>query len=174
VGGFTGARVLNYIDANILKPYVLLALFIIAVYTLLKKDLGSVRTKYPNFKKQYIWGSTLGLIVGVYDGFFGPGTGSFLMLGFVLVLGFEFIEASAYAKFVNAITNVAALVVFIYHGNYILPIAIVMAVFNIIGSYIGSHLAIKKGNKFVRIVFMIIVFVMIIRYGYDIAKIYFQ
>jgi uncharacterized protein len=170
IGGFTGAKILNYIDANSLKPFILIILFIIAVYTAIKKDFGAIQTKSLPLKKQIVFGSLLGIIIGIYDGFFGPGTGSFLMLGFVLILGFEFIEASAYSKFVNAITNIGALVVFIRHGNFILGLAIIMALCNILGSLLGSHLAIKRGNNFIRVIFMFIVFIMIIRYGYDIYK----
>jgi uncharacterized protein len=170
IGAFTGAKILNYIDTNALKPLILIILFIIAVYTVIKKDFGTVQTKSLPLKKQIILGSLLGLVIGVYDGFFGPGTGSFLMLGFVMVLGFEFIEASAYSKFINAITNIAALVVFIKNGNFVLGLAILMAICNISGSLLGSHIAIKRGNSFIRVMFMLIVIIMILRYGYDIYR----
>ncbi len=88
-------------------------------------------------------------------------------------LGFEFVKASAYAKIVNCVTNISALIVFTKEGNYILSLAILMAVFNIIGSFIGSSLALKKGNGFVRIIFLIIVSIMILKYGYDVLKVYF-
>ena len=107
-------------------------------------------------------------MVGFYDGFFGPGTGSFFVLGFVVILGFEFIEASAYSKVVNCMTNITALIVFIRQGNYILEIALLMAFFNIAGSITGTRIALKKGNGFVRILFLVIVSIMIIRYGYDV------
>jgi len=117
-----------------------------------------------------IFGAAIGLIIGFYDGFFGPGTGSFFVLAFVVILGFEFVQASAYAKIVNCMTNISALIVFIRQGNYIIGIAILMAVFNIAGSVIGSKMAIKRGNGFIRVFFLIIVTIMIIRYGYDVFK----
>jgi hypothetical protein len=92
------------------------------------------------------------------------------VLAFVVILGFEFVQASAYAKIVNCMTNISALVVFIRHGNFILGIAILMALFQIAGSIIGTKMAIKRGNGFIRIFFLIIVSLMIMRYGYDVFK----
>jgi hypothetical protein len=143
-------------------------LIVIAIYTFLKKDLGSIQTKNLSFDKQLIYGSLIGLIVGFYDGFFGPGTGSFFVLGFVVILGFEFVHASAYSKVINCMTNISALIVFIRQGNYLLELAIIMSVCNITGNLIGTRLALKKGNTFVRTIFLLIVTLMIFRYGYDI------
>ena len=143
-------------------------LIAIAIYTFKKKDFGSISTKKLTKKKKYLYGLLLGVIIGFYDGFLGPGTGSFLVLGFVALLGFEFLEASAYAKVINCVTNVSALYVFISQGNYILEIAIIMAVSNVIGSVIGSRMAILRGNAFIRQLFLFVVCIMIIRYGYDV------
>lgn len=173
ISSYLGAQIINHIDSNLLKPLILVILIVIAIYTFIKKDLGSIETKELPIKKQMLYGACIGLIVGFYDGFFGPGTGSFFVLGFVVVLGFEFVKASAYAKIVNCVTNISALIVFIKEGNYIIHLAILLAIFNIIGSFIGSHLALKKGNGFVRIIFLVIVSVMILKYGYDVLKVYF-
>jgi uncharacterized protein len=163
-----GAKSLNYINANTLKPVILIILILIAIYTFIKKDLGTIQTKTLNINKQIIYGSILGFIVGFYDGFFGPGTGSFFVLGFVVILGFEFVTASAYSKIINCVTNISALIVFIRNGNYLLELALLMAICNISGSILGSRLALKKGNGFIRIIFLIIVTIMILKYGYDI------
>lgn len=168
IASFLGAKVVSYINVNILKPVILVVLIAIAIYTFLKKDLGSVQTKSLSFNKQLMYGLLIGLVVGFYDGFFGPGTGSFLVLGFVVILGFEFVQASAYAKVINCLTNIAALIVFIKNGNYLLELAIVMSICNISGNLVGTKLALKKGNSFVRTFFLIIVTIMIIRYGYDV------
>ncbi len=173
ITSYLGALIINHIDNDLLKPLILVILIVIAIYTFMKKDLGAVETKELTLHKQMLYGSGIGLIVGFYNGFFGPGTGSFFVLGFVLVLGFEFVKASAYAKIVNCVTNISALIVFTKEGNYILSLAILMAVFNIIGSFIGSSLALKKGNGFVRVIFLIIVSIMILKYGYDVLKVYF-
>ncbi len=168
VAAFFGAQTVSMINSETLKPFVLMILILIAVYTFFKKDLGSVQTKTLPFWKQMLYGSLFAIIIGFYDGFFGPGTGSFLVLAFVVVLGFEFVTASAYAKVVNCITNISALIVFITKGQFILALAILMAVFNVAGGYIGANMALKKGNDFIRKIFLLIVSIMIMRYGYDV------
>lgn len=170
ISSFLGARLVSLIDSNTLKPVILVILIAIAIYTFIKKNLGSVQTKELSLSRQMVYGGLVGLVVGFYDGFFGPGTGSFFVLGFVIILGFEFVKASAYAKVVNCITNISALIVFIREGYFILDLAILMAIFNIIGSYIGSAMALKKGNDFVRVIFLVIVSIMILKYGYDVIS----
>lgn len=168
IASFVGARTVSIINSDTLKPLILIILILIAIYTYFKKDLGALKTKELSKRQQMIYGSSLGLLIGFYDGFFGPGTGSFLVLSFVVVLGFEFVTASAYAKIINCFTNISALLVFISQGNYLLEIAILMAISNIIGNVIGANMALKRGNAFVRIIFLIIVSLMIIRYAYDV------
>lgn len=168
IAAFFGAQAVSHINSKTLKPFVLMILIVIAVYTFFKKDLGSVQTKALAFWKQMVYGSLFAVLIGFYDGFFGPGTGSFLVLAFVVVLGFEFVTASAYAKVVNCITNISALIVFIKNGQFILVLAILMAVFNVAGGYIGANMAIKKGNEFIRKIFLVIVSIMIARYGWDV------
>jgi len=165
---FLGARLVSAVNVNALKPIILAILVIIAIYTFFKKDLGSVQTKKLPMGRQLVYGSLIGGIVGFYDGFFGPGTGSFFVLGFVLILGFEFVTASAYAKVVNCMTNVSALIVFVRQGNFLLMVAILMSVCNILGNVAGSRIALKKGNSYIRILFLVVVTIMIARYGYDI------
>jgi len=163
-----GARLVSYIPVNTLKPFILILLIAITTYTFLKKDLGSQETKNLSLQKNLIYGCLISAIVGFYDGFFGPGTGSFFVLGFVVVLGFPFVKASAYAKVINCMTNIGALIIFLKQGNYILEIAIMMAVCNIAGSMVGTSLAMKKGNDFIRKIFLVIVTLLIGKYGYDI------
>ena len=168
IASWLGAKAVSRVNVNTLKPIILVVLIVIAVYTFLKKDFGSAQTKQLTLQKQILFGCLLALLVGFYDGFFGPGTGSFFVMGFVFFLGFEFIKASAYAKLINCMTNFSALIVFIQQGNYILTVSILMAVCNITGNLIGTRLALKKGNAFVRIFFLLVVSLMILRYGYDI------
>lgn len=165
---FIGAKLVSRIDVNILKPFIFFILIAIAIYTFKKKDFGTYSTKALSNKKKYIFGILIGVTIGFYDGFLGPGTGSFLVLGFVALLGFDFLEASAYAKVINCITNVSALYVFLSQGNYILEIAIIMAVFNVLGSIFGTRMAILRGNHFIRKLFLLVVVIMIFRYGYDV------
>lgn len=168
LASFIGAKLVSHINVNTLKPLILFILIAIAIYTFLKKDLGAVKSKNLTFKKQLVYGMLIGFTVGLYDGFFGPGAGSFFVLGFVVVMGFQFMEASAYSKVINCMTNISALIVFISQGNYIMELAIMMAVFNITGNLIGTKMALKRGNQFIRTIFLFIVVLMILRYGYDI------
>jgi uncharacterized protein len=168
VASYIGAQLVTCINVNILKPVILIALIGIAIYTYFKKDLGSITSKQLPLPQQILRGIFIGIIIGFYDGLLGPGTGSFFVLGFVMVLGFDFLHASAYAKIVNCMTNLSALVVFIKQGNYILMLAIIMAVCNIVGNIIGAKLALKRGNSFIRTFFLIVVSLLISRYAYDI------
>jgi uncharacterized membrane protein YfcA len=168
IASYSGAKILSHIHSNTLKPVILVVLIVIAIYTFFKKDLGSVATKELTLNKQLLYGMLLGFAVGFYDGFFGPGTGSFLVLGFVVIIGFDFVKASAYSKFINCVTNIAALAVFIKQGNFLIEISILMAISNITGGFIGAKMALKKGNKFIRVIFLVVVILMIFRYGYDV------
>src|SRR5690606_32900109 len=144
LASFLGARLVSYLNTNALKPIILVVLIFIAIYTYYKKDLGAVSTKKLSVGKQLIFGAIIGAVVGFCGGFFGPGAGSFLVLGFVVVLGFEFVQASAYAKVVNSITNLTALFVFIKQGNYLLELALLLAVCNMSGNLLGTKLALKR------------------------------
>lgn len=165
-----GAKAVSLMRADVLKPLILVILILMAIYIYKKKNLGATVSKTLSFPKQLFFGSLIGLVIGFYDGFFGPGTGSFLILGFVVILGFEFVTASAYAKVVNCFTNISALLVFIQQGHYILEIGILMAIFNVLGNLIGSNMALKNGNAFVRKIFLFVVSLMIIRYAYDVFQ----
>ncbi len=168
LSSFAGARLVMHINVQALKPVILVILILMAIYTYVRKDLGSIQTKTLTVKQQMLRGSLLALLVGFYDGFFGPGTGSFFVLGFVLLLGFEFLQASAYSKFINCVTNISALFVFVSRGQYMLEIALLMGACNIAGNFVGAHLALKNGNGFIRIFFLFVVMLMIARYGYDV------
>jgi uncharacterized membrane protein YfcA len=166
-----GSSLVQYIDSQSLKPIILILLIFVAIYTFIKKDLGSLSTKSLSSQKSLLYGILMGCTLGFYDGFFGPGTGSFLILGFITIFGFDFINASANAKIVNLFTNIGSIIVFGLHGSIVWQFAIPMAVMNLTGSFIGSRLALLRGNGFVRKVFLGVIFLMIIRYSIDIFKI---
>ena len=126
-------------------------------------------TKEANPSKSIIYGVLIGITLGFYDGFFGPGTGSFLILAFISILGFDFLTASAHAKIVNVFTNLGSIIIFGWQGNIMWSYALPMAVFNLLGSLTGSRMAILRGNTFVRKIFLFVIFLMILRYGYDIV-----
>jgi uncharacterized membrane protein YfcA len=111
--------------------------------------------------------AAIGLVLGFYDGFFGPGTGSFFVFLFVRALGYDFLNASASAKLLNTATNLAALILFAVKGHVWWHFALALAVANVAGSLLGTHLALKHGAGFVRGVFLLVVSALILKTGYD-------
>lgn len=157
ISSILGAKVLSIMDNEILKPLVFILLILIAIYTFIKKDLGVVSNKkFSGWQLQCAL-ILIGAMLGFYDGFFGPGTGSFLMFCCVSLLGFSFLEGSAFAKMTNLAANVSALIFFSIHGHVMFKIGLPMAVCNITGNYFGARLAIKKGSGFVRWIFLVVV-----------------
>jgi len=163
-----GAFLVSRIDNSVIKPIILVVLILVALYTYFNKQFGIHQEKNHSVKKQVLMAAVFGLLIGFYDGLIGPGTGSFLILVFIAVLGFDFIGASAHAKIVNIATNFAAIIYFSSTGHILFQYAIPMAVFNLSGAYFGTRLALLKGNKFVRVFFLIVVFGTILRFAYDI------
>ena len=165
---FLGSHLLTKVHNDFMKPLLLVVLTLIAIYTFTKKDLGIHQAKGHSVKRQLLLAVSMSICIGFYDGFIGPGTGSFLVLGFVSVLGFDFLHASANAKMVNLATNFGSICLFILKGKIIWAIAIPMAVCNAAGGWIGAKLAIKKGNGFIRVFFLIVVIGTLLRFGYDV------
>lgn len=166
-GGFAGAWAVTQASPVGLRralPFILLA---VLVYTLARKDLGRTHAPQWTGARQAAIASGIGLLLGFYDGFFGPGTGSFFVFLFVRLLGFDFLHASASAKLLNSATNFAALVLFTLKGHVWWHVALVMAVANIAGSLLGTRLALKHGSGFVRGVFIVVVGALILKTGYD-------
>lgn len=163
-----GAFLVSRIDNSVIKPIILVVLILVALYTYFNKQFGIHQEKNHSVKKQVLMAAVFGLLIGFYDGLIGPGTGSFLILVFIAVLGFDFIGASAHAKIVNIATNFAAIIYFSSTGHILFQYAMPMAVFNLSGAYFGTRLALLKGNKFVRVFFLIVVFGTILRFAYDI------
>jgi hypothetical protein len=164
---FAGSVTVTYIPPTYLRmalPFILAA---IAVYTFWKKDLGSHFLPLYSGRKE-IWIAILvGAIIGFYDGFFGPGTGSFFIFVFVRVFGYDFLRASASAKVLNVACNAASLIWFGWSGNVMWALGLAMAVCNILGSLSGSRLALKHGSGFVRILFLIVVCTLVMKTSYD-------
>ncbi len=165
---FLGAQTVSLIQPAALRPLILLLLLAVLGYTLWKKDFGALHAPRPGRGQQLWFGLATGAVIGFYDGFFGPGTGSFLVFAFVGVFGFSFLAASASAKAVNVVTNLAALAYFGSHGDILYATALPMAACNVAGSLAGSHLALRRGSGFVRGLFIVVVGALIARFAYDI------
>ncbi len=159
-GSFGGAWLATRVSSNDMRRAVPLLLTVVLVYTLARKDLGQTHSPRPHLAGV---GALLGLIVGCYDGFFGPGTGSFFVFGLVRFAGFDFLHASAVAKLLNVATNLAALTLFVSTGHVWWRFAIPMAVANVVGSFAGSTVALRRGSRFVRVFFVVVVTLLIIR-----------
>ena len=165
LGSAGGAMLASKIPTSSMRPMVLVLLIVVAVYTWFKPDLGKFENLRHLPKRRVQIAALAGVIIGFYDGIFGPGTGSFLMLILVASLGYAFITASAIAKVVNVATNVGAILVFGINGAVIWQIGIIMGVANISGAIIGARLAIKGGSTLVRKVFLIVTVALIVKVG---------
>jgi uncharacterized membrane protein YfcA len=165
IGSAGGAVLASKIPTSSMRPMVLVLLIVVAIYTWFKPDLGKFENLRHLPKRRVQIAAFAGVVIGFYDGIFGPGTGSFLMLILVASLGYAFITASAIAKVVNVATNVGAIMVFGINGAVIWQIGIILGVANISGAVIGARLAIKGGSTLVRKVFLIVTVALIVKVG---------
>jgi uncharacterized membrane protein YfcA len=168
LAAYAGSKTVSIVSNAFMKPIIFGVLIIVGIYTYSKKNFGSNTTITKPPKNEWLIAASFSLLIGFYDGFIGPGAGSFLVLFFISALEFDFLRASAHAKFVNLATNMGSIIFFSSTGHILYQYAIPMAIFNFTGSIIGTRLAILKGNSFIRIFFLIVVIGTIIRFGYDI------
>ncbi|MES2050163.1 MAG: TSUP family transporter [Pseudomonadota bacterium] len=164
---FAGAFTVTHLPPTYLRmalPFILAA---VAVYTFMRKDLGTYHTPIYKGDKERAMAMLVAAGIGFYDGFFGPGTGSFFIFLFVRLFGYDFLRASAVAKVLNVACNAAALLWFGYSGHIIWQVGLAMAVCGIGGSLAGSRLAIRHGSGFVRQMFLIVVSCLILKTAYD-------
>ena len=168
--GFLGARTAAQLPIDWFRPLVFGLLLAVLAYTLWKKDLGALHAPRLSRRSELWTGIATGSVIGFYDGIFGPGTGSFLIFAFVGLFGFSFLAASASAKLVNVVTNLAALAYFVTTDHVRYEIAIPMALFNVAGSLTGTTLAIRKGSGFVRALFIVVVCALLARFAWDLLR----
>jgi uncharacterized protein len=156
-GALIGAYFLTKISNEMFRtalPFLLLAVFL---YTLKRKDFGQTHAPLFTSEKEAKVSAASSAAIGFYDGFFGPGTGSFFVFLFVRVFGFDFLHASAMAKGLNVACNITALGFFIAGGHILWTVALVLAIANLSGSLLGAKLAIRYGSGFVRKLFIVVV-----------------
>jgi len=165
---FLGAKASSIIDATILKPVILVLMLCIVVYTYTQKNLGADTKTHPSFNRVYTYNFLIGAILGFYNGLIGPGTGSLLVFALVSVVGYNFLTASTKAKIINVVADVFSLIAFLAGGFVVFKVALPMMVCNMLGSYLGSRMAILKGNTFVRKFFLVVILLLITRFAYDI------
>ncbi|WER45927.1 TSUP family transporter [Cupriavidus sp. WKF15] len=167
VFSMAGAWALTMIPAEPLRKALPFVLVTLLVYTVAKKDLGTEHAPSLSGARERAAALLAGAAIGFYDGVFGPGTGSFLMIVFVRVFGYDFLHASASTKVVNMATNLAALLLLASKGHIWWQLGAVMAVANVAGSQVGSRLALRHGSGFVRKVFIVVVSALILKTAWD-------
>lgn len=166
-GAFIGAWAVTEISPDFLRKLLPVILLGVLCYTLAKKELGRDHEPRLAGRAEMLTASAIGLLIGFYDGFFGPGTGSFFVFLFVRLLGYDFLHASATAKLMNLLTNAFAIALFVSKGHIWWQVAALMAVTNVAGSLAGTRLALKHGAGFVRGVFVVVVGALILKTAWD-------
>ncbi len=166
VGSLLGAYAVHLMDPTVMKPLMLIMLVIVLIYTLLKKDWGTISTYEKLTKKRYAIFCIVVFFIGAYDGFLGPGTGSFFIFAF-LMIGYDFLKAATSARFLNFGSNIAALLLFASFGqiNYVYGLA--MGIAQVFGAIVGTKFAIKHGSGYVRILFIIVTIALLSKNTYD-------
>ncbi len=168
VGSFGGAAVATVLPAAVFKPIIVLVMLAVLTFVAIRPKMGAATRLRFEGSRHLIVACALGMGIGFYDGVLGPGTGTFLIIALVSVLGYDFISSSAKAKIVNLATNLGALALFIPTGAVVWGLGLSMAVMNMAGGYLGSRTAIAKGSGFVRVIFLVVVGALILKLGYDV------
>lgn len=168
VCSFSGALLVSFIHKEQFMPFIMIVLTLVLLYTVFKKELGLHHVDKLLTSKQNLWYAIgIGTAIGFYDGLIGPGTGSFLIFSFVVLFGNNFLHASANAKVINVVTNISALIFFLVKGAIIWQIALPVGAANMLGSYAGAHVALKKGSGFIRLFFILVVLALITKLALD-------
>ncbi len=167
VGSFAGAALVLAVPPEPLKPLLLVLLGVAGAVVALR---GRVKSHPRALTHPSRAAATVGLALGAYDGFFGPGVGSLLIVAFVLVFGDTMTRASGNAKVNNLASNVAAVALFAWRGTILWPVAVPMALANAAGAALGARLALRHGDRFVRWVVLLVVGALIVKVAWDTAK----
>lgn len=168
VFSYVGAAAVSRFNRALLEPVILILLVAVSVYTFVRPDIGRLHAPAFSVHRERSLGIVMGVVLGFYDGFFGPGMGSFLIFAFVGLFGFDFLSASASAKVINFATNLSALILFAATGHVLYQYALPMAACQIAGSLTGTHLAIRGGNRIVRLLFLFVSSALILRFAWDV------
>ncbi len=173
VFSFLGAYAVTLMSNETLRPLFMVLLLVVFAVTIRNKQFGLLNHN-PDVPIPMWKPLAIGSVIGFYDGFFGPGTGSFLIIAFVGLLGMTFVQGSAYAKIINLTTNIAAILLFAFKGTFLFQYALPMMVFNMLGATVGVRLALLKGNEFVRGLLRLMVLATILKLGYQVLSDYFK
>ncbi|PWD50724.1 hypothetical protein C8046_08775 [Serinibacter arcticus] len=169
-GACGGAALASLIPGSALRPIIVVVLVGVLVLVLARPQLGALTDLRWEGNKHRVVAAIVGLTIGLYDGLLGPGTGTFLVLALVGILGYAFLPASAIAKIVNFATNLGALIFFVPNGHVLWSLGLIVGTANLVGGYIGARMAISKGSGFVRVVLLVVVSVLIVRLGWEVVR----
>ncbi len=164
---FAGAYTITIFPPDIFRKLLPFILLLVAVYVLRKRDFGVEYQPCCTGRRKQVRAVLVGMAIGFYDGFFGPGTGSFLIFAFIRGFGLDFLRASALAKLVNVACNVAALAWFLPTSQPLWQLGLWMAACNVVGSIVGARLALKGGARLIRTLFLMVLAALILKTGYD-------
>lgn len=164
-GAGLGAVVVQQLDPSFLRKTIPLLLLVVGLYVVFKPDLGT-EDLHPRMSRA-LFDLIFGLGIGFYDGFFGPGTGTFWAMAYVVVLGFNLTRATGYTKVMNFASNLSSLMIFLLGGKVALVTGLIMGIGQLLGARMGSRMVISKGTRFIRPVFLGVVFVLILKLLYD-------
>ncbi|MFJ9340639.1 sulfite exporter TauE/SafE family protein [Streptomyces sp. NPDC101733] len=168
LGSMGGAALAGGISRDVLRPLIMVVLVLVGAVMIFRPGFGAAPSASPVSRQRVLLTIALaGLGIGFYDGLFGPGTGTFLVLALTALLHLDLVTASATAKIVNVCTNAGALAMFAYQGTVLWQLAGLMAVFNLAGAMIGARMALKKGSGFVRVVLLTVVGSLVVKLGFD-------
>lgn len=170
LGSALGALTAGRLSPDVIRPLIVVLLVAAWLWTLLNPALGREQVLRWEGRRHYVVATAAGLAIGFYDGLLGPGTGSFLLIVLVAVLGYSFLNASSTAKVVNLGTNVAAVAVFAATGSVLWLVGLAMGACNMLGAFVGARMALTRGSGFVRLVFLVVVAVLIVRLGWDLLS----
>ena len=167
VGSIIGVNAVLSVNPDFLKVLIIFLVGIIGIYTLMNKNLG-MEDHYVEATSKQIWkGRGFASLIGFYDGFFGPGTGSFLIFTLIHVFGVDFKRAAANGKVLNLASNFAAIILFLLNKQVAFQYGIPMAISMMFGARVGTHLAVTKGSKFIKPIFVVVSFTLIAKMGYE-------
>jgi uncharacterized membrane protein YfcA len=167
-GAFGGAALATALPARVFKPIILAAIIAVALFTVLRPQMGQYTQLRLKGRRHLAAACGLGAVIGFYDGLIGPGTGSFLVIALVSGMGYAFLEASAKAKIVNMATNIGALLLFAPSGVLLWGLGLVLGAANMLGGYTGARMAVSRGNRFIRWVFLAVVAALAVKLGLDV------
>jgi uncharacterized protein len=170
IASYSGTFLMHKIPVHIFKPVLFFLIAALTIYTIFKKEIGQEEKVNSNQNKLYFLFAAIGIVLGLYNGTIGPGTGTLLVFSLVQFVGFNFLKASAYAKVINAIADGASLVAFLLQGAVLFTLAIPMLLANMLGAYVGSKMAIQKGNAFIRIFFIGVMILLLGKLGWDVLS----